>query len=129
MVYSAGLSGTDPDNERKILDIALSSTLIFRESQLLHKARTTEPKASASFTRGVHISFGKMHPIIFFAVFITSRHAYAAPQSKGGGGGGADLIGSLLKGMGGSVPNGPAPGGCSKYEILVGMQSNTTNCN
>jgi hypothetical protein len=66
-----------------------------------------------------------MQPLIFFAVLVTFKAANAVPQSKSGGGGGAELIGSLLKGMGGSVPNGPAPGGCSKYEILVGMQSNT----
>jgi hypothetical protein len=61
-------------------------------------------------------------PLLISVLF---NGAYAVPQSKGGGGG-ADLIGSLLKGMGGSVPFGPAPAGCSKYEILVGMQLNTT---
>jgi hypothetical protein len=62
-----------------------------------------------------------MQLILFLTVLVTVERGYAAPQSKGSGGSGADLIGGLLKGMGGSVPNGPAPGGCSKYEILVGM--------
>jgi cutinase len=56
---------------------------------------------------------------LFFAALVAFEEAYAIPQSKGKGGGGGDLIGGLLKGMGGSVPNGPAPKGCSKYEILV----------
>ena len=63
-----------------------------------------------------------MQLALFFAAFIALGEASARPQSKGKGKGGGDLIGGLLKGMGGSVPNGPAPGGCSKYEIIVGMQ-------
>jgi len=59
-----------------------------------------------------------MRLTVFFAVLVIFEKTCALPQSKGGGGG-ADLIGGLLKGMGGSVPNGPAPKGCSKYEILV----------
>jgi len=44
----------------------------------------------------------------------------AMPQTpKGGDLDGTALIGGLLKGMGGSVPNGPAPKGCSKYELLI----------
>jgi hypothetical protein len=66
-----------------------------------------------------------MHLTLLFAALVAIEEASAKPQGKGkggkGGGGGADLIGTLLKGMGGSVPNGPAPTGCSKYEILVGM--------
>jgi len=64
-----------------------------------------------------------MQLTLFFAAIVAFEKAYAIPQGKGkggkGGAGGADLIGGLLKGMGGSVPNGPAPAGCSKYEILV----------
>ena len=60
-----------------------------------------------------------MQLTLFFPVLAIFGETCAFPQSKGGGGG-ADLIGGLLKGMGGSVPNGPAPKGCSKYEILVG---------
>jgi hypothetical protein len=63
-----------------------------------------------------------MQLTIIFTVLAIFKGAYAVPQSKGGVNG-ADLIGGLLKGMGGSVPNGPAPGGCSKYEIIVGMRS------
>jgi len=60
-----------------------------------------------------------MQLALFVVAFIAFEEASAFPQSKGKGGGGADLLGGLLKSMGGSVPNGPAPGGCSKYEILV----------
>jgi len=40
--------------------------------------------------------------------------AVALPQTSG-----TELTAALLKGMGGSVPLGPAPKGCSKYEIIV----------
>jgi hypothetical protein len=70
-----------------------------------------------------HTILGKMQLIFILTVLVSIKRGYAIPQSKGSGGGGAELIGSLLKGMGGSVPLGPAPGGCSKYEILVGTQS------
>ena len=57
---------------------------------------------------------------IVFAV----ANAAAMPQTpKGGGLDGTALLSGLLKGMGGSVPHGPAPKGCSKYELLVGKCS------
>jgi hypothetical protein len=64
-----------------------------------------------------------MQLIFLLTVLVSIKRGCAVPQSKESGGGGAELIGSLLKGMGGSVPLGPAPGGCSKYEIIVGTQS------
>jgi len=60
--------------------------------------------------------------MLFISLVVTLaglNGAYAHPQAKGSGTNGSSLIGGLLKSMGGSVPFGPAPGGCSKYEIIV----------
>jgi hypothetical protein len=59
--------------------------------------------------------------ILAVATAITATPTPQVPQSSGGGLG--SIIGGIgqavVKGMG-NVTYGPAPKGCSKYEILVG---------
>lgn len=57
-----------------------------------------------------------MHKLALLLPAALSTQALAAPQL-------VDLVSSLSGLLGGSVAQGPAPTGCSDYEVIIGAQS------